>query len=154
MAIVAHLLLDEAFRADREARDIDATVRSGSSGTYDALVRNLSVSGCLVEVQADLVEGDGLSIGVNGLGIVRAIVARRDGMAYGLSFLDELSAAQVVEAGRFDTVVSLRPNQGPALETTMPDPARWSRRRRASIIAGAAVIGWAGIAMALRLLLS
>jgi len=145
MAIVAHLLLDEAFRADREARDIDATVRSGSSGTYDALVRNLSVSGCLVEVQADLVEGDRLSIGVNGLGIVRAIVARREGMAYGLSFLNELSAAEIVEAGRYDTVVSLRPDRGPAFETTMPDPARWSRRRRVSIIAGTAVMGWVGI---------
>jgi hypothetical protein len=146
MAIAALLIVeDKVPRADRIVREVDATVRVAHSGAHDALVMNLSVSGCLVDTSIDIVEGDTVSIGINGLGMISGEVIRRKGHTYGLRFSSPLSNAEIAEAGRHDVVVLFRPEPEAAFETSMPNPDRWSRRARLSILLAASGLTWAVI---------
>jgi hypothetical protein len=158
MAIAVRLFFDDALhvsrRAHRTTRAIEATVRLGDTQACDAFIHNLSVSGCLVETPIELDDGETVSIGIAGLGMISACVTRRDDVGYGLSFDTLLSEAALAEAGRYETVVTLPFVVKAQPESSMPSPDRWSRRTRLLVILGIASSCWAIVSLALHHLLA
>ena len=111
----------EARRAIRRRTDAPSTLRGSSTGPLDTFVQDISATGAKIECSAELALGDSVSIGLAGVGQVRAMVVwKRDGQ-YGLDFVVPLTAADAERAFAGGTVISLGAPPAPARTETEAD---------------------------------
>lgn len=143
---------DAAERANRRSLSADATVRDSRRTPNDALVHNLSVTGCLVATDAELTLGGSLFVGIPGIGVMPAHVTRIDGRLYGCAFKTPISQTMVDAALNTSSVVKLTVVEADftrvdSHQSSMPMPDRWARRTRLVVIVGISAALWAGLAM-------
>jgi hypothetical protein len=149
MAVSAKLFIsDPAERraADRRPLDTPATIRAEANVPLDAVVYDLSTTGCLVETTTMLPIGSTLRIGIAGIPITTLEVVRSSDRMLGCEFLTPLTPDQVATAGTVGTLRRLditdyvaAPAPAPVVDT------RWSLRRRLVFIAGTSVTLWTAI---------
>lgn len=97
----------EARRAARRRTNAPSTLRANAMGPIDTFVHDISATGARIECEARLALGDSVSIGLAGVGQVRAIVVwQRDGQ-YGLDFVTPLPPEEADRAFAGGTVISL-----------------------------------------------
>ena len=99
----------EARRAIRRRTDAPSTLRGGATGPIDTFVHDVSRTGARIECTADLAIGDFVSIGLAGVGAIRAIVVWKREHQYGLDFVVPLDGEDAARAFAGGTVVSLTP---------------------------------------------
>ena len=99
----------ESRRAERRIADAPSTLRATATGPVDTHVHDVSQTGAKIECDAELLIGDFVSIGLGGVGSVRAIVVWRRGREYGLDFVIPLSPEDAERAFADGNVVSLAP---------------------------------------------
>ena len=99
----------EARRAKRRRADAPSTLRATASGPVDSFVHDISATGAKISCDAELLIGDFVTIGLTGVGAVRAIVVWRRGHDYGLDFVISLTPEQVERAFAEGSVISLAP---------------------------------------------
>jgi hypothetical protein len=97
----------EARRATRRRTNALSTLRAGSEGPVDTFVHDISQTGARIETTTRLRIGDFISIGLGGVGSVRAIVVWARDDQYGLDFTIPLTDADAQKAFASGTVVSL-----------------------------------------------
>jgi hypothetical protein len=118
------------FAVSREPRErllVDTTVRTTDAMPLDASLFDVSRSGCLLSVNADIGIGSVISIGISGIGRVDALVLRNDGDLYGCQFLQMLPNKFVDIIRQSDTVVKFTGMSIPhpaAFDNEMPEPNR------------------------------
>ena len=105
MASIANRM--EARRATRRRADAPSTLRAGEVGPVDTFVHDVSQTGARIETATRLVIGDFVSIGLGGVGAVRAIVVWARDDQYGLDFVIPLTDEDAERAFGAGTVVSL-----------------------------------------------
>lgn len=141
-----------ARAADRVALDRPATVRDGDQLAYDAVVRDISATGCLVECDAPVDVGALLSVGLAGIGRMPAHVVRVGDRLLGCAFDRPLAADELVIAGRIETVVRAPlpwDGQRQPIETEVAAP-RWPPAARLALMLAGAATGWTAIVLATR----
>jgi hypothetical protein len=99
----------EARRAERRRANAPSTLRASETGPVDTFVHDISATGAKISCDAELLIGDFVSIGLTGVGAVRAIVVWRRTHDYGLDFLIPLTPEQIDRAFADGSVVSLAP---------------------------------------------
>lgn len=104
----------EARRADRRRADAPSTLRGPATGPVDTLVVDVSQTGARIESTAELMLGDFVSVGLAGVGAVRAIVVWKRDTQYGLDFVVPLNSEDAARAFASGTVVRLTPPTRPA----------------------------------------
>lgn len=97
MGIVAQLYRD-ARHGERYPVALEATLRDAGPVPFDAAIEDLSVSGFRVSAPAELTVGDEIAIGIAGIGVRKARVARSDGTVHGCEFLLPLTNPQLATA--------------------------------------------------------
>lgn len=147
MSVAARIYVDPVCvrAARRTAVALDATVRGIRAAPHDAVVRNLSSTGCLLETDQALAPGTPLAIGISGIGVVQSVVARIAPDGIGCTFSTPLSARLIEATGRREPPAVIAPAAfaSPAGGTSMPAADRPSRRRRLGLLVGLATIAWA-----------
>ena len=106
----------EARRAERRSANAPSTLRAHSGGPVDTFVHDVSQTGARIESEAELILGDFVSIGLTGVGAVRAIVVWKREHQYGLDFIVPLTADDAARAFAKGTVVGLIPTRSIAPE--------------------------------------
>lgn len=133
--------------AERRPLQAEATVRDETLRPIDVTIVDLSSSGCLIEGAGEIQVPSVVNIGIGGIGRISARVVRREGQRYGCSFLVPLSEETVSLASAVDTVVSFPaaafPTPASFGESSMPDPSRWPRPVRTTVVIGGAILTWA-----------
>lgn len=119
MASIANRM--EARRATRRRTDAPSTLRAGSEGPVDTFVHDVSQTGARIETATPLQIGDLVSIGLGGVGSVRAIVVWARESQYGLDFVTPLTDADAEQAFGVGTVASLTPPRRAAMPALLPD---------------------------------
>ena len=99
----------ETRRAVRRRADAHSTLRGPSTGPLDTFVHDVSATGAKIECSAELILGDFVTIGLAGVGAVRAIVVWKRDRQYGLDFVTSLTPEDVERAFSAGTVVTLTP---------------------------------------------
>lgn len=94
-------------RADREAIGRVASLRERPDEALDVIVDNLSATGCLIRSDVPLRVRSAVTIGMSGVGIVPALVAWRDGNAYGCTFVRPITVAEIEQAKTVQTTVNV-----------------------------------------------
>jgi hypothetical protein len=97
----------DARRASRRRTDAPSTLRAKATGPIDTIVHDVSATGARIQCEAELAIGDAVSIGLTGVGAVRAIVVWNREDFYGLDFMTPLAAADADHAFTGETVISL-----------------------------------------------
>lgn len=153
MALLA-TLHDHRRSAERQALDVDATLRV-EGRPLDALIVNISASGCLFICSEPLEVGDTATIGIAGIGRQGARVVRAVGTRFGAEFGIALTSAEIEAAvtASGGTVVSLPlPITGPLVDADEPPSARLAPTARLAIIVALATATWWALAAVLRAL--
>jgi hypothetical protein len=112
----------------------------------DAVVHDLSTTGCLVETTTMLPIGSTLRIGIAGVPITTLEVVRTSERMLGCEFVTPLTPEQVAIAGTVGTLRRLDITD--FLEVPAPRSGggrRWSLRRRLVFIAGTSVALWSAL---------
>ena len=135
-----------ATRAERRPVKVGATLRDDKAAPLDAEIVNLSTSGCLIRVAADLPVPSNVTIGIAGIGRIPAWIMRREGGAYGCFFLHPLSDAAVAEARAVETVVPFAAPVPTPHAAPVSRPIILSDRQRALIIVLCALAAWGVVA--------
>ena len=152
MALLA-TLHDHRRAAERQALDADATLRIDGR-PLDALIANISMSGCLFVCSERLDVGDTVTIGIAGIGRRRVQIVRALGARYGAEFevpLDQVEIdAAVAEPG--EVVVSFpMPIAEPSVGEEEPSRAgKLLPPVRLVVVVGLAVLSWWVLIAALR----
>lgn len=141
MSLPAQLQLDRPYRV---TFDRAATLRDASHKPIDVTVDNVSTTGCLVSTEADLPDNALVTIGIAGLGLRSARVARKDALRYGLAFLETANPAKVHAAAEADTLASgaFAPLPFPPVQSPFTPDERFSSRSRLLLIVGASMALW------------
>jgi hypothetical protein len=119
MASIANRM--EARRATRRRTDAPSTLRAGSEGPVDTFVHDVSQTGARIETATPLEIGDFVSIGLGGVGAVRAIVVWAREQQFGLDFVIPLTDEDAERAFGVGTVVSLTPPQRAERPAMLPE---------------------------------
>jgi len=144
MGLVAYLYPDARW-AERHQVERDATLRDPDWSPIDVTVEDLSESGFRVTAAADLPVGAEIGLGLAGIGLRQARVARRAENLYGCEFLVPLTAAelQAALAGPPTSPVALPWSDGSvALGPEEDHPERYPLWVRALSITASAVAAW------------
>lgn len=139
---------DERRSTARLAVGQDSTLRDRTLLPTAVIVRDMSATGFAVETDHPLVIGDIVSIGLVGIGSATARVVRRTAAGYGCALLRPLSAPELQQAFKADTVVdggfpSMMSHS--SWEEAADCDERWPRRMRVVIVIGGALTCWAGL---------
>lgn len=142
MAVTARLYRD--LRGSlRHSVALESTLRDESRRPFDVVVEDLSTTGVRVPAVAELDRGALITLGIPGVGMCNARVARVDDRGYGCEFLFPLSEEELAEA-----LVAL-PAAPIALPLPLPgqDADEEQARRlpggiRVAIILALAAAGW------------
>lgn len=105
-------------RASRVALDRPATMRDPSRAPIDVIVRDLSITGAMLEAEGGLPTGTLVSLGIAGVGMQFARVVRNASGGMAVEFMLSLDARVVATAGRVETLRSVAIPQLP-----VPSPA-------------------------------
>ncbi|HEX8486533.1 PilZ domain-containing protein [Sphingomonas sp.] len=97
MAVNARLYRD-LRGSPRYSVVMDSTLRDESLRPFDVVVEDLSATGVRVPAVADLDTGALITLGIRGIGMCNARVARVDDHGYGCEFLFPLSDDELAEA--------------------------------------------------------
>ena len=153
MALLA-TLHDHERAAERQVLDADATLRVDGR-PLDALIANISASGCLFVCAQPLAVGDTLTIGIAGIGRRPARIVRALDTRYGAEFevpltASDLSAAlsaqrEIVVPFPIGIVSPEGENDAPPSASPLAVPSR------IAIIAGLTVASWAALIALTRL---
>jgi hypothetical protein len=152
MALLA-TLHDHRRAAERQALDADATLRVDGR-PLDALIANISASGCLFVCSTPLEIGDTMTIGIAGVGRRLARVVRAEGQRFGAAFDPPLLPAEIEAAVAVpgDTVVSFPlPIAAFADDEAPPAVATVSPVMRLIVLAGLSAATWSAVVIALRI---
>lgn len=109
MALLA-TLHDHRRAAERQALEAGATLRVDGN-PHDALIANISASGCLFVCERKLEVGDTVSVGIAGLGRRDARIVRTLDSRYGVEFVTPLLPSEIETAAAIpdETVIPLFP---------------------------------------------
>jgi hypothetical protein len=153
--VVPARLYREAERDLRFPVEVSATIRNPASVPLDATVLDISASGLRASIAEELAVGEPITVGIAGIGMVAARIARRDGHIYGCAFAEPITAAQVAAASAAaETVLAGRFAQLPAGHAaTEPPIERWPGAVRLAIIGGGSLALWGVILLGGRALL-
>lgn len=140
----AQLFVDRADvrQAERRQAEMPATVRADLREPIDVKVLNLSATGVAIETSRALPVGSTFHIGIAGVPLQQARVAREMAHGYGCEFIRPITEADVERAGVENTV--LFPGERlPA--PPYPDPViqLWPRRTRMTLAIAGAALAWA-----------
>jgi len=146
MALAAKLYRDERA-ADRQAVNLDATLRKPDQRPVDILIEDLSATGFRMTGAGDLALGAVLSVGISGVGRRDARIVRHGDDHYGCEFLVPIAAAEIARAQTVDTIV--RADFG-TMVAPLGDPAldageQKIRRFRGVILTAGAALPWMAI---------
>jgi hypothetical protein len=141
--MIAAKLYRDVRGAERSDVHLDATMRDAGWTPTDVVIINISTSGVLLEVSADIPIGESITIGIAGIGLVPSRVVRRHGRTLGCEFRTPVAAARIAEATQAQTVVALPFLSGPL---RIDAEARWSRRTRLAILLMAGISAWGTVA--------
>ena len=144
MALLA-TLYDSRRSDERQAADVGATIRVDGS-PVDALIVNLSASGCLFVCSEPFEVGDTMSIGIAGVGRRPARIVRALGSRFGAEFAEPLTVVELRTAvSASDESVIAFPLVTPVssdIEKTALHYEKYSYRVRQGIIASLVVTSW------------
>lgn len=143
MASIANRM--EARRAPRRRTAAPSTLRAGSEGPVDTFVHDVSQTGARIETATPLQIGDFVSIGLGGVGSVRAIVVWARASQYGLDFVIPLTDADAERAFGVGTVVRLTPPKRAAMPALLPDDEEDDEEEGMGVYAEAT--GWLSVLM-------
>ena len=152
MALLA-TLHDHRRAAERTPLDAEATLRVGGR-PLDALIANISASGCLLICSEKLAIGDTMTIGIAGVGRREARIVRAEGQRCGAAFAAPLLRSEIdaVAAMPGDTIVSFPGTLPPSREDGSPFPTHpMSRLTRLAVIAALTAATWGVVVAALHL---
>ena len=132
--------------------DLDATLRAPPGQPHDALIEELSRTGCLVTSSHPLTIGERLSIGFAGIGLQPAEVVRQQDTRFGCAFVtpltDDMLDRARRSAGTAPTTLPVTPLPSPTTESPEPVVERFSPFTRILIAVGGATLAWGGVAAA------
>lgn len=147
MALLATL---QDYRRSEERRSTDADVTLRIDGRpLDALIANISVSGCLFVCAAPLEVGDAATIGIAGIGRRSARIVRAAGTRFGATFDTPLTPSEIEAAVAMpnETVVSLSlPITGLLINADEPSATRLPAAARLVITITLTAATWAVLA--------
>ncbi|WP_374943801.1 PilZ domain-containing protein [Sphingomonas sp.] len=150
MAVTARLYRD--LRGSlRHSVAMESTLRDQSRRPFDVVIEDLSATGVRVPAAAELDAGALITLGIPGVGMCNARVARVDDGGYGCEFLYPLSPDELAEA-----LVAL-PAEPVPLPLPRPDAAQVAEGNadtlpggvRIAIILALAAVGWTASYLAL-----
>ncbi|HVF95532.1 MAG TPA: PilZ domain-containing protein [Sphingomonas sp.] len=146
MALAAKLYRDERA-ADRQAVNLDATLRKPDQRPVDILIEDLSATGFRMTGAGELALGAVLSVGISGIGRRDARVVRHGDDHDGCEFVVPIAAAEIARAQTVDTIVRADFGTSPA---PLEDPAldageQTIRRFRGVILMAGAALPWMAI---------
>lgn len=154
MALLA-TLHDHQRAAERQALEAGTTVRMDGN-PYDAIIANISASGCLFVCEQTLQIGDTITIGIAGLGRRKARIVRTLETRFGAEFLTPLVPSEIETAGAVsdESVVSLFP--WPVVDCSRDDNQSFAisavaRQTRLMILAGLVASSWVIILAAIHI---
>ena len=144
MALLA-TLYDPRRSDERQTADVGATIRVDGS-PVDALIVNLSASGCLFVCSKPLEVGDTMSIGIAGVGRRPARIVRALGSRFGAEFEEPLTLVDLRTAvsATDDSVIAfplIMPDVSPIEETSIQFEG-YSHRMKLGIISCLVVMSW------------
>ena len=144
MALLA-TLHDPRRSDERQPTNVGATVRVDGN-PIDALIVNLSASGCLFMCSEPLEVGDILSIGIAGIGRRQARIVRSLDTRFGAEFDQTLTSSEIqtAVAASDESVISFPFFIANPLahEQEIPINDKYSYRARLFIISLAAITSW------------
>jgi hypothetical protein len=148
MAVSARLYQD-LRGSHRHNVAVESTLRDGTLRPFDVVVEDLSATGVRVPAVTPLAPGALITLGIPGIGMCNARVARVDARGYGCEFLfplspDELADALVaVPADPIPFVPATAIAGGVPLPEPVTDRGRLPGPARAGIMVGLSAAGWA-----------
>jgi hypothetical protein len=150
MALTAQLVRDDR-RADREALDVDGTLRGVENTPTDVVVEDLSATGFRIRTHAGLNLGETVSIGIPGIGRRQAEVIRRTEGGFGCAFVEPIDprlvaaplTAQPVVTGDFGGL-DVEAVRRWSLDNP-PHVEPLSRGQRILVLGGLGVVGWLAV---------
>ncbi len=135
-------------RSDRVAVDRTGTLRDQAQAPVDVVVENLSTTGCLFVIDRKLPLGALISLGIPGVGVRHARIARASHPHYACAFLSPISDSAVAAALSAETLVEGSfPLMPTAAVTTYADPSheKFRLRTRLALLVGISAVLWAAI---------
>jgi hypothetical protein len=144
----AHL---DGVRCDRISIDRIATMRDQTKLPVDAVVDDLSRTGCLLTLDREMPTGALVTIGISGIGVRHARISRANHPQYACAFITPINGANIASAISAETLVAdvfhsaseeavrLVAFDGPPIVRKLPIGAR------AIIIIGGSAVLWSMI---------
>lgn len=131
---------DDARSAPRSERRSGATVRSASRIPLEVRLLDISTDGAGFETDRPLPIGTKITLGLAGVGQLKAMIVRQEGKLHGCTFDRAMSHVEVARAGRANTIPFPR-----APELAIPEPyvENWPSRTKLAILVGGVVASWA-----------
>ena len=156
MALLA-TLYDPRRSDERQAADVSATIRVDGTPA-DALIVNLSASGCLFVCSEPLEVGDTMSIGIAGVGRRPVRIVRALGSRFGAEFEEPLTLVELRAAvsSTDDSVITfplISPVSSHVAETVYQNE-KYSYRVRLGIIIFLVVTSWIMLLIARNVILT
>lgn len=157
MAIAAKIILsdrNDRWRSPRRPLSLDATLRAGSGTPLDVRIYDLSVSGFLMEAEAELEIGNEIHIGIGGIGVSSARVIRTAGNLFGCEFRRAIASQDLVAAKAAEVLPLHLPDGGEDGAYPEPVVALWTPQARLAVTIVPAALCWVALLFGAKALLA